>query len=59
MSPSLIREGMSNLPIPLVASFLAFVDQYGSAIMFAVGLTYAVAQFYWRRREHKKIMGDK
>lgn len=58
-SPSVIREVAANMPLPLVAGFMAFVDQYGSAILFVIGVSYGLCQWYWRRKEHKKLMGDK
>ncbi len=47
------------MPLPLVAGFMAFVDQYGSAILFVIGVSYGLCQWYWRRKEHKKLMGEK
>lgn len=58
-SPSVIREVVANAPLPFLAGVMAFADQYGSFILFVIGVTYGISQWVWRRREHKKIMGDK
>lgn len=46
--------------IPLTGwSFLAFVQEYAPVINLTVGLFIAACTWYWRRKEHKKIMKEK
>jgi len=57
--PSLASEVVRTSPLTAGALYLNFISTYGAAIVTTLAILYAVAQFYWRAREHRKIMGDK
>lgn len=58
-SPSLASEVVRTSPLTAGALYLNFISTYGSAIVTTLAILYAVAQFYWRYRENKKIMEGK
>lgn len=55
--PSLTDDVMRVAPLGGGALYLNFVSTYGAAILTTLGILYALSQFYWRWREHNKIMG--
>lgn len=55
--PSVVHEVIRTSPLTLGAVYLNFISTYGAAIVTTLAIAYAVAQFYWRAREHRKIMG--
>ena len=57
--PSLASEVVRTSPLTAGALYLNFISTYGAAIVTTLAILYAVAQFYWRAREHRKIMGGK
>jgi hypothetical protein len=57
--PSLANEVIRTSPLTVGALYLNFISTYGAAIVTTLAIAYAVAQFYWRAREHRKIMGGK
>lgn len=57
--PSVVHEVVRSSPLTLGAVYLNFISTYGAAIVTTLAIMYAVAQFYWRHREHHKIMGGK
>ncbi|AHB12193.1 holin [Xylella phage Prado] len=57
--PSLASEVVRTSPLTAGALYLNFISTYGAAIVTTLAILYAIAQFYWRAREHRKIMGDK
>jgi len=58
-SPSLASEVIRTSPLTAGALYLNFISTYGAAIVTTLAILYAVCQFYWRAREHGKIMGGK
>ncbi|WAX24106.1 hypothetical protein S3_00041 [Xanthomonas phage S3] len=57
--PTLAQEVVRTSPLTAGALYLNFISTYGAAIVTTLAILYAVAQFYWRAREHRKIMGGK
>ncbi|AMW36107.1 holin [Xanthomonas phage XAJ24] len=57
--PSLANEVVRTSPLTVGALYLNFISTYGAAIVTTLAIVYALAQFYWRAREHTKIMGAK
>ncbi|UUR56231.1 hypothetical protein pXoo2106_42 [Xanthomonas phage pXoo2106] len=57
--PSMVNEVVRTSPLTLGAVYLNFISTYGAAIVTTLAILYAIAQFYWRAREHRKIMGGK
>lgn len=55
--PSVANEVIRVSPLTASALYLNFISTYGSAIVTTLAVLYAIFQFYWRAREHKKIMG--
>lgn len=55
--PSLTDEVIRTTPLTAGAVYLNFISTYGAAIVTSLAILYAVCQFYWRAREHRKIMG--
>jgi hypothetical protein len=55
--PSLANEVIRTSPLTAGALYLNFISTYGAAIVTTLAILYAFAQFYWRAREHRKIMG--
>lgn len=56
--PSVASEVVRTSPLTAGALYLNFISTYGAAIVTTLAIVYAIAQFYWRSREHRKIMGD-
>lgn len=56
--PSMVNEVVRASPLTLGAVYLNLISTYGAAIVTTLAIVYAIAQFYWRSREHHKIMGD-
>lgn len=57
--PSLASEALRTTPLTAGAVYLNFMSTYGATIVTTLAIVYVIAQFYWRAREHRKIMGDK
>lgn len=55
-SPSLASEVARVAPLPIGAAYLNFVSTYGAAILTTLGIMFALAQFYWRWREHRQLV---
>lgn len=56
--PSLASEVVRTSPLTAGALYLNFISTYGAAIVTTLAILYALTQFYWRAREHRKIMGE-
>lgn len=56
--PTLAQEVTRASPLAAGALYLNFISTYGTTIVTTLAIIYGVVQFYWRGREHKKIMGD-
>lgn len=57
--PTVGDELLRTSPLTAGALYLNFISTYGAAIVTTLAIVYAVAQIYWRAREHRKIMGGK
>jgi hypothetical protein len=58
-SPSLASEVVRASPLTASALYLNFISTYGAAIVTTLAIVYGIAQFYWRAKEHRKVMGEK
>ena len=56
--PSLASEVVRTSPLTASAIYLNFISTYGTAIVTTLAIIYGAAQFYWRYREHRKVMGE-
>ena len=58
-SPSLASEVVRASPLTASALYLNFTSTYGAAIVTTLAIVYGIAQFYWRAKEHHKVMGER
>lgn len=58
-SPSLTSEVVRASPLTASALYLNYISTYGTAVVTTLAIAYGIAQFYWRAREHSKLMGEK